>query len=32
MITASDIMTQGLISIDSTDKFDTAKDIMRKIQ
>ena len=30
MITASDIMTQGLISIDSTDKFDTAKDIMRK--
>ena len=30
MITASDIMTQGLISIDSTDKFDTAKNIMRK--
>jgi predicted transcriptional regulator len=30
MVTASDIMTQGLITIDSTDKFDTAKNIMMK--
>lgn len=30
MVTASDIMTQGLISINSNDKFDTAKNIMRK--
>lgn len=30
MVTASDIMTQGLITIDSKDKFDTAKNIMRK--
>lgn len=29
-VTASDIMTQGLITIDSKDKFDTAKNIMRK--
>ena len=30
MVTASDIMTQGLITIGSTDKFDTAKNIMMK--
>jgi CBS domain-containing protein len=30
MVTASDIMTQGLITIDSTDEFDTAKNIMMK--
>ena len=30
MISASDIMTQDLITIDSTDKFDTAKGIMIK--
>lgn len=30
MISASDIMTQELITIDSTDKFDTAKGIMIK--
>lgn len=30
MVTASDIMTQGLITIDSKDKFDTAKNIMMK--
>ena len=30
MISASDIMTQELITIDATDKFDTAKGIMIK--
>lgn len=30
MITAVDIMTPGLITIDPSDKFDTAKGIMRK--
>jgi len=30
MITAADIMTPGLITIDPSDKFDTAKGIMRK--
>lgn len=29
-VTASDIMTQGLITIDSKDKFETAKNSMRK--
>jgi len=30
MITASDIMTPGLITLDPSDKFDTAKGIMKK--
>jgi CBS domain-containing protein len=30
LLTSSDIMTQGLITIGSTDKFDTAKNIMIK--